>query len=445
MTRSDKTRCAFRNGTGQALFFAASLSLLLYPKAFVLPHVKPYFVILVIVEAAVFYSVVKMPRLLLDKGLIGAGVITLIASISLAVRGGYTMLQDYIWFNYFIVVSFSAYLLLKAWAMNRRQMERVLRFVLFCSFIVCGMEFYEIRDYHSLDSASLGSTSALAESDTNFRPSSVIGNANPLATFCAAIVVLTFNRLLIRVSSLDLVAFLVNIGGTLLSLSRGGWVGLLSGLCVSVALHAFGAQRQLLRKGLIVAAICVLIGCLALGNANSVSSLTGRFSETMQDRNSLYRLEQWQGAWRELANDYGALAFGMGPGSAAAYYRRGLSDEEMREVVVGASTFDNTGISILFQYGVLGLVLSLVPFAWLAGRVIRLRDPTEYWRIGVGAVILISCIFYEIFPYFACSYVLCLCFIWPCSRMPLTRNALRDSLSDRSALCRVGPASDRFR
>lgn len=395
------------------LFYAASLALLVFPKGFASPYIKPYVAIFIIVEMAVLYCVLKGPRLLLDTGFIYVIALSGISSLWLFTHPGSTMLQDYIWFNYFVIVSLSAYLLLRAQITDYVRLEGTLKMLLCCSLLVCGYEFFEIAAQHRLEAGQIGSGFNINSANLDYRPASLIGNANPLATFTAGIVVLSFNRLLERLSMLDMAAFLSNLIATLYSLSRGGCVGLAIGAGVSIGLHLWCSKGRFRGKACWIVVIVGLSAFVTIGYGNVVGPLANRFAAMLQDYNSRYRLEQWRGALRDLTGDYGAAIVGKGPGSAAAYYRQGRSKEEMEESFVDSPTFDNTGLSILYQYGLVGLSASMIPFFRVTRRVLRLRDSREIWRVGVSAVVVISCFFYEIFPYFACTYVLLLCFVWP--------------------------------
>lgn len=400
--------------TSVSLITILGLVLVLYPINLRVPHFKPYLALLAVVLFAAIYQLIRTPSALIGKTAICAAVITGTATVSMIAHTGLSSMRDFFWFNFFIFITGCMYFLLGANIRNRMTHERAITILIYCSFLISGVHFYEVWAGHPWDSFVTSPAPGVAptEDSNYFRPGSIIGNSNPLGTFCASVTVLCFNRLLLQVRPIEVCGLAVNFVSTLLTLSRGGAVALLFGLMVSIAIHLILGRGQALvilwGAFRLAAILFVLVGVYFA----RFEAFSERFDLVLQDDNSLYRLEQWQAALKELVDDGWALVFGMGPGSSAAFYGRGIS-YEFRQDSLQANTFDSTPVSILYQYGFIGLTLALAPSLFLSHRVFKVRDPGEFWRIGVSLTVMVSCLFYEIFPYFACSYIWCLCFIWP--------------------------------
>jgi hypothetical protein len=402
---------------GTILFVLSSLLFLVYPKTIIIPNVKPYLVILVSLIVAAAYSIWKRSNVLRDKYLFSVLAISCVASGSMLARSGLENAKDYVWFNYFVVTAALMYVVIKTYAEENGNIESVFRISVYCSFVVCGVELIEIVLGRSWDFYFTGGLTSYRSvdmgGDTAFRPGSIIGNPIPLSAFCGTISVLTFNRLLLKINKTDLVAFILNFISTLMTLSRSGVIGLAVGLVVSAWVH-LPAVRKKNRWKMYFTCGSLFLVMLSVGYTyhERMDQLTERFGLVMRDENSLYRIEQWKGAMSELADDYSAVAIGMGQGAAAAYYGRGISYEARDDSGV-ANTFDNSIVSFAYQYGLLGVGAMILLTALLLVKTYRSQNPREYWRFGVVASLYASSLFYEIFVWFPCMYILCLCFAWP--------------------------------
>lgn len=184
--------------------------------------------------------------------------------------------------------------------------------------------------------------------------------------------------------------------GLVLSGARSAWVGAAVALVLIVVIYRPKITFWGAYSGLIVA--CVLLGTFALypNIANSfVSIATGRIDNVTESASALARNLRVDLAWHQIAASKESWWWGLGPGSLVAYFTRTTLGDNL------AATFDNSYLTLWYEYGVVTLVLFsavMVAVIWrgaVPGRILMLSLAAQIWffdfyqwPLMIGAVAL---------------------------------------------------------
>jgi len=336
-------------------------------------------------------------------------------------RGNMDIIPDAIRFSYFIYVFIVMNIIMLSYIKNIEKVEIIKTLLYYVSIIVCFVGFVEIIlqkqwtliliEYFGINSDKVNIIPSI---ENYIRPISLIGNPIPLGMFCSCIGVLSLHHCIQYNSYKHTFVFIINALMVFLSFSRSSWLGFIISISVLLLMYVIAFyKKKILSKIWIITFVSTIVMlsitiCMYLfieeskiDRFNIRTAFFGRLENVKEDPNVLYRLIQWNRAITEVTTFSDAILFGYGPGSNWYYYGKGLSMEERKdpEIVTESPTFDNTFISILYQYGFFGILwvisLMIMYFIYLLKR----YEFSEHWRIAVITGIVVNSLFFEIFPW----------------------------------------------
>jgi len=149
-------------------------------------------------------------------------------------------------------------------------------------------------------------------------------------------------------------AIILGLAGLLASGSRSAMIPI-AGLILLILLGR--AARWLrrptaTRRGVTrLALLCILAGPISAGGYAVVTQLdTSRYQNVQESFSYRYRTMQWQAAWRLISQDAQTLTWGQGAGASTLL----LSTRRLIPIW-GPRTFDNSAVTLVFDFGLLGV------------------------------------------------------------------------------------------
>lgn len=189
----------------------------------------------------------------------------------------------------------------------------------------------------------------------------------------------------------------VSLGGLVLSGARSAWVGAAVALFLVLMIRRPKVSFWGLYSGLIGLCLVVLaMIAFPSGVDNVVSAATGRFENFTESQSALARQLRVDLAWSQIAHTEFSWWWGLGPGALIAYFTANKTSDNL------AATFDNSYLTMWFDYGVIPVVLlGVVLLAMilrrgaLLGRVLAVGLSAQIvffdfyqWPLMIGAIAL---------------------------------------------------------
>jgi hypothetical protein len=198
------------------------------------------------------------------------------------------------------------------------------------------------------------------------RSAGTMGHPIVYGTFCMAMMCVAI-ALRFRLWQ---VVFAFNGVGLLLSASRSAWIGALCAL----ALWYFVQPRKVTRRGIVTVGAVVAVGAvLAFAGPAPVRDAFGlvrdRLVNVTGQNSATARYERVEEAWAGITESPRTFLFGQGPEAHARFFEQiGISDGL-------APAFDNSYLTMWFDYGLLGLgaLLALLVLAFVRTRSLPAR------------------------------------------------------------------------
>jgi hypothetical protein len=272
---------------------------------------------------------------------------------------------------------------------------------------------YIAKDYFEIDriiSNILGielDDSLFRRDAESFRSFSTCGNPLFLGTFAAVMGVISFGFYLQSASFYLLLASLINMAGTFVSMSRSSWFAFAFGVIAVVIMRS--SKRSLLStQHYIQIGLCIILGIVLLMlplmnyNQSLLSYLTGliveRFADLPDSISYTHRLASPNMALTNMMDNPLSLIWGFGVGGENHYFIDVLGvflmDIPSNDVML-IRTFDNTLVTVTYCFGFLGLFY----FIWLIfssfGSIRITRNNENLWHRGAILVLLIAILFYN--------------------------------------------------
>jgi hypothetical protein len=209
------------------------------------------------------------------------------------------------------------------------------------------------------------------------------------------------------------VPFAANVVGLVLSGSRSAWIGAVAGL----GLWYLMQPHKVTRRGVVTGgALALAGGGLFLWGPDAVGIVRDRLANLTGQSSATARFTRVEEAWAGITESPRAFLFGQGPEAHVRFFNEiGISDGL-------AQAFDNSYLTMWYDFGLLGLValLGLLVVAFVRARSV----PARLLLVGFGVQIW----FFD-------------CYLWPAAvAVPLLASGLAFSPRSATAPLPVGAA-----
>lgn len=235
-------------------------------------------------------------------------------------------------------------------ALNRRTLPQITHLLLALSGLAAALAFYQqlTHSWPVLDAVSLPEfTSAAFEN----RAASTFGHPILYGTFAGTMAICALHtRIWWRWYAVGW-----NVLGLLVSGSRSAIIPLgivVAILCLVRTASIFKARKISLSGVLVIWFLTLSVFSLVAAFNLGVISLPDRYSKIGESYSALYRFQQWEAGFKLVTASPQSLWIGHGIGGSVALFNKGpLID------LWGPKTFDNAAVTLLYDFGVLGLLM----------------------------------------------------------------------------------------
>jgi hypothetical protein len=196
------------------------------------------------------------------------------------------------------------------------------------------------------------------------------------------------------------VPFAANAIGLLLSGSRSAWIGIVAAL----GLWYLTRKRKITAKGIKTALIFAgSVGALLLVGPQMIrdvaATAVGRLTNVTESAAATARFRRSSEAWSGIWDSFQSFAFGKGPEAHVRFFQEvGVSDGQ-------AQTFDNSYLTLWYDFGAISLLGMLVLFVFLLTRF----RPISFLMLFVGFAIQIWFFDFYLWPCATAVLILAIC------------------------------------